>query len=57
MKELYLDSLLNNEGIAVIASCVDKIEVLTFVAPNDTIGRRGLKILSTAIDNRPTPVS
>ena len=57
MKGLYLDFLFNDEGIAVIASCVDKIEKLAFAAPDVKIGLRGLKILSTAINNRPTPVS
>ena len=57
MNKLYLNSLLNDEGIAVIASCVDKIEKLIFVAPDVTIGLPGLKNLSTAINNRPTPVS
>ena len=46
---------LNDEAIAVIASCVDKIEELQFVA-ND-VTTHGWEILSTAINNRATPVS
>ena len=56
MRKLKLrDSPLNDEGITVIASCVDKIEKLKFYATEVTIN--GLEILATAINNRPTPVS
>ena len=56
MKELRLYGIsLNDEQIAVIASCVDKIEKLWFYADDVTID--GLAILTTAMNNRPTPVS
>ena len=56
MKKLWLyETSLKNEAIAVIASCVDKIEELVFNAGGITM--HGWKILSTAINNRPTPVS
>ena len=49
-----LRSLLNDEAIVVVASCVHKIEKLSFDV-------RGVKMniwnkLSIAIRNRPTPV-
>ena len=47
--------LLNDESIAIIASCVDKIEELAFNA--DDVTMHGWEILSTAITNRPTAVS
>ena len=46
---------LNDESIAGIASCVDKIEELGFDAEQVTM--HGWEILSTAIKNRPTAVS
>ena len=55
MKELWLDDPLNDELIAGIALCVDKIEELGFNARNVTM--HGWEILSTAIKNRPTAVS
>ena len=54
MKRLQVFSL-NDEAIAGIASCVDKIEELVFRA--DGVTMFGWKILSTAINNRSTPVS
>ena len=48
-------SPLNNEAISTIALCVDNIEKLWLDAGDVTM--LGLKILSTAINNRPTPVS
>ena len=59
---------LNDEAIAVIASCVDKIEELQFNATDnvttqlqfnatDNVTTQGWEILSTAINNRATPVS
>ena len=53
--KLYGDSPLTDEGVAEMASCVDKIEKLKFHATEVTIN--GLAILATAINNRPTPVS
>ena len=55
MRELWLGNPLNDESIAGIASCVDKIEKLTFNAGNATM--HGWGILSTAIKDRPTVVS
>ena len=55
MRKLELDDPLNDESIAVIASCVDKIEELRFEARKVTM--HGWEILSTAIKNRPTAVS
>ena len=49
------DSSLNDEAIAEIASCVDKIDQLWFDARDVT--KHGWKILSSAIKKRPTPVS
>ena len=46
---------LNDESIAVIATCVDKIEELMFCSCNVTID--GWKMFSTAINNRSSPVS
>ena len=46
---------MNDGSIAVIASCVDKIEELVVHTPDVTI--RGWKRLSTAINNRSSPVS
>ena len=46
---------LNDESIAGVALCVDKIEELTFKAGNVTM--QGWEILSTAIKDRPTGVS
>ena len=46
---------LNDESIAGIASCVDKIEDLRFDAEDVTM--HGWEILSTAIKNRSTAVS
>ena len=46
---------LNDESIAVIASCIDKIEQLEFSAGGVAIN--GWKNLSTAINNRSSPVS
>ena len=54
MKRLWLSGL-NDNGIAVIASCVHKIENLVLYADDATI--HGWKILSTAINNRSNPVS
>ena len=48
-------SPLDDEAIAGIASCVHKIEELEFIAGNVTM--HGWKILSSAINKRPTPVS
>ena len=55
MRKLWLLSSLNDESIAEIAMCVDKIEELWFDARNVTM--HGWEILSTAIKNRPTAVS
>ena len=55
MRALWLWDPLNDESIAGIASCVDKIEELVFNAGNVTW--HGWEILSTAIKNRPTAVS
>ena len=55
MKKLYISNPLNDESIAEIASCVDKIEELVFDARNVTM--HGWEILSAAIKNRPTAVS
>ena len=55
MRTLWLSGSLNDESIAEIASCVDKIEELKFNASNVTM--HGWEILSTAIKNRPTAVS
>ena len=55
MRKLELDDPLNDESIAGIALCVDKIKELEFVAEHITM--RGWEILSTAINNRPTAVS
>ena len=55
MRKLKLNDPLNDESIAEIASCVDKIEELAFNARNVTM--HGWEILSTAIKNRPTAVS
>ena len=57
MRRLALDYRhpLNDESIAGIASCVDKIEDLAFDARNVTM--HGWEILSTAMKNRPTAVS
>ena len=46
---------LNDELIAVIATCVDKIEELELNAGDVTID--GWKMFSTAINNRSSPVS
>ena len=46
---------LNDESIAVIALCVDKIEELMFCSGNITM--HGWEILSTAINNRSSLVS
>ena len=55
MRNLELRGLLNDESIAGIALCVDKIEELVFDAGNVTM--HGWEILSNAIKNRPTTVS
>ena len=55
MRELRLYDPLNDESIAGIALCVDKIEELVFFAKDVTMC--GWEILSTAINNRPTAVS
>ena len=55
MKKLYISNPLNDESIAEIASCVDKIEELVFDARNVTM--HGWENLSAAIKNRPTAVS
>ena len=55
MRKLELDDPLNDESIAEIASCVDKIEELMFDASNVTM--HGWENLSTAMKNRPTAVS
>ena len=56
MRKLDLSrTRLNDESIAVIALCVDKIEELVFNAGNITM--HGWKRLSTAINNRSSPVS
>ena len=54
MRRLYIHAL-NDESIAEIASCVDKIEGLEFDAENVT--RHGWENLSAAINNRTTAVS
>ena len=53
MSNLGLDDV-NDETIAGIASCVLKIEELQIDVYHVTM--HGWKILSTAINNRPTPV-
>ena len=55
MRKLWLDNPLNDESIAGIALCVDKIEELMFLP--DYVTMHGWEILSTAIKNRPTAVS
>ena len=56
MRKLDLSwSRLNDESIAVIALCVDKIEELELNVDDVTID--GWKILSIAINNRSSPVS
>ena len=55
MRKLALDGPSNDESIAGIALCVDKIEELRFDAEHVTM--HGWEILSTAINNRPTAVS
>ena len=55
MRRLKLLDPLNDESIAEVALCVDKIEELRFDASNVTM--HGWEILSTAIKNRPTAVS
>ena len=55
MKKFDLYSSLNDEAIAGIVSCVDKIEELVIDAHG--VKKSDLKILSTAINNRTTPVS
>ena len=55
MRKLKLYDPLNDESIAGVALCVDKIEELRFYAGNVTM--HGWEILSTAIKNRPTAVS
>ena len=45
----------NDESIAGVALCVDKIEELRFDAGKVTM--HGWEILSTAMKNRPTAVS
>ena len=55
MKWLSLFSSLNDEVIAAIASCVDKIDRLLLNVRDVTAS--GWEILSTAINNRLTPVS
>ena len=54
MRWLVLDAM-NDDSIAEIALCVDKIEKLVFYAEDVTM--HGWEILSTAIKNRPTAVS
>ena len=51
----FLGSKLNDQAIAMIASCIDKLEKLEFDAGELTL--YGLKVLSIAVNNRPTPVS
>ena len=46
---------MNDESIAGVALCVDKMEALQFNAEDVTM--HGWEILSTAIKNRPTAVS
>ena len=55
MRKLVLYSSFNDEAIAGIASCVDKIEELDFHGHGMTVF--DWMILSTAINNRTTPVS
>ena len=55
MRKLWLGGVLNDESIAGIALCVDKIEELQFAAGHVTM--HGWEILSTAIKNRSTSVS
>ena len=56
MRKLDLSQTrLNDESIAVIALCVDKIEELVLNADDVTI--HGWEKLSTAINNRSSPVS
>ena len=55
MRRLYIQYASNDESIAEIASCVDKIEELGFNAGNVTM--HGWENLSAAIKNRPTAVS
>ena len=55
MRKLKFVGLLNDESIAEIALCVDKIEELEFNPGYVTM--HGWEILSTAINKRPTAVS
>ena len=55
MKNLELLGPLNDESIARIASCVDKIDEMRFYAEDVTM--HGWEILSTAMKNRTTAVS
>ena len=55
MRKLDLYDPLNDESIAGIALCADKIKELEFRAGDVTM--HGWEILSTAINNRPTAVS
>ena len=55
MRRLEFWGVLNDESIAGIALCVDKIEELEFTAHDVTM--QGWEILSTAINKRSTAVS
>ena len=55
MRRLHIIHSLDDEAIAGIALCVDKIEELVFDARGVTI--HGWRILSTAIHNRTTLAS
>ena len=51
----FYQAPLKDEEITVIASCFDNIQALQFKAADVTI--RGWETLTSAISNRPTPVS
>ena len=53
MRKLWINNA-NDETFAGIASCIDKIEELQIDVYHVTM--HGWEILSTAINNRPTPV-
>ena len=53
MRKLWINNV-NDETIAGITSCIDKIEELQIDVYHVTM--HGWEILSTAINNRPTPV-
>ena len=55
MRKLYVRSW-KDEAISKISSCVGKIEELELEFDARHVTKPGLEILSTAINNRPTPV-